>query len=90
MSHYIFVTLPDEGETELDSYLNISGDLSHFYRAFNAEKFDQGTNGDGNTEVSRDDIEKAKLQLQSETSILTFLNDVLDESDSNSFIFHFS
>jgi len=90
MSHYFFVTLPDSKETELKSSLNVSGDLSNFYRAFNAEEFDRGTNGDGIVEVSRDEIEEAKIQLHGDSRLTSFLNDVLEESESTRFILHLS
>lgn len=88
MSHSFFVTLPDD--TELDASLNVSGDLSNFYRAFNAEEFDRGTNGDGILGVSREDIEVAKSRLQGDIRLITFLNDILEDSDSENFILHFS
>jgi hypothetical protein len=90
MSHYFHVTLPDENDTELHASLNVSGKLSNFYRAFNAEEFDRGTNGDGIVEVSRNDIEEAKIKLNGDSRLTSFLSDILDESDSDLFILHLS
>lgn len=88
MSHYIHVTLPDN--SELDSYLNVSGNISNFYKSLGATECDAGVSGDGIKGISRETIQSAIDSNDSRDRFSEFLEGVLDESDSEHFIFHFS
>ena len=90
MSHYFRVETLKDGE--LDAYLNVSAShgISKFYEQLGASQYNRGVCGDGEKEIKRETLVKILKESDGPSVITEFLDDVLAESDSESFIFHFS
>lgn len=89
MSHYIYVETPEGDELSAD-IPGKSGDISDLYEALGASECNSGVSGDGIKRISRETVIKARNQYIRGSEFYEFLNDVLSESHSEEFIFHFS
>lgn len=92
MAHLITATEIDDEDEITSLHMSRSEGMNALYRELGVPELNQGTNGDGETEIDRELIAAAgeALARQGHVAQSRFLRDVLEYSSSLSFCFNFS